>query len=90
MEEIEVKLQLSTLKSLHTQWAVYLYNYLTSEKGQVIISNGWKAAAITDAISNGSEMFEKVLIRKKNKALGYHNNVCDNEPFVGNSKRNYY
>ena len=60
MEEIEVKLQLSTLKPLHAQWVMDLYNYLTSEKGQAIISNGWKAAAITEAISNASKGLESL------------------------------
>ena len=54
MEEIEVKLQLSTLKPLHAQWVVDLYNYLTSEKGQEVIANGWRSAGITEAISVGS------------------------------------
>ena len=55
MEEIEVKLQLSTLKPLHAQWVVDLYNYLTSEKGQEVIANGWRSAGITEAISVGSQ-----------------------------------
>ena len=37
-----------------------LYNYLTSEKGQAIINSGWKAAAITEAISNGSKGLESL------------------------------
>ena len=48
------------MKPLHAQWVMDLYNYLTSEKGQAIISNGWKAAAITLAISNGSKGLESL------------------------------
>ena len=32
-----------------------LYNYLTSEKGQEVIANGWRSAGITEAISVGSQ-----------------------------------
>ena len=55
MDEIEVKLQLSTLKPLHAQWIVDIYNYLTSEKGQEVIANGWRSAGITEAISVRSQ-----------------------------------
>ena len=47
-----------SLKPTHAQWILDLFNYLTSEKGREIISNGWKAAAITDAITKGSHGLE--------------------------------
>ena len=54
LEHIEIKLHLSVLKPLHAKWLVDLYNYLTSQKGQEIIENGWKSAGITEAISVGT------------------------------------
>ena len=35
-----------------------LFDYLTSEKGRGIISNGWKAALITEAICSGINCLE--------------------------------
>ena len=58
IEDIDVKLKLSILKSLHAEWIKDLYNQLTSEKNRTIISNGWKAAFITEAIENGSSSLE--------------------------------
>ena len=58
IEEIDVKLKLSILKPLHAEWIKDLYNHLTSEKYRTIISNGWKAAFITEAIENGSSSLE--------------------------------
>ena len=54
LEHIEITLHLSVLKPLHAQWLVDLYNYLTLQKGQEIIENGWKSAGITEAISVGT------------------------------------
>ena len=47
------KLKLSVLKLVQTKWIMDLFNYLTSEKGRGITSNGWKAAFITKAICSG-------------------------------------
>lgn len=44
------KLNLSVLKLVQTKWIMDLFNYLTSEKGRGITSNGWKAAFTTKAI----------------------------------------
>ena len=54
----DVKLKLSILKPLHAEWIKDLYNHLTSEKNRTIISNGWKAAFITEDIENGSSSLE--------------------------------
>ena len=54
LEEIYVKLRLSTLKPLHAGWIVDLFNYMTSAEGKIIIINGWKTAGIHDALQLGS------------------------------------
>ena len=51
---MEVPLKLSVPKPLHAKWVIHLFNYFTSEKGREIISNGWKAACISEALSSGS------------------------------------
>ena len=51
LESIEVKLRLSTIKTLHANWLIDLYNFLTSPQGRAINVNGWKMTGIVDAIS---------------------------------------
>ena len=51
---MEVPLYLSVLKPLHAKCLINFFNYFTSEKGREIISNGWKAACISKALSSGS------------------------------------
>ena len=46
------------MKPLHAEWIKELYNYMTSEEGRGIISNGWKAAFITEAILKGKKGLE--------------------------------
>ena len=53
LEDVQIKLQLSTLKPLHAGWLVVLYNEMTSDKGVDIIKSGWRAAGIADALSPG-------------------------------------
>eukprot|EP00794_Sanderia_malayensis_P013334 gene13334-14712_t len=53
LENVDVKLRLSTLKPLHAGWLVALYNEMTSAKGKEIISSGWRAAGIKDAVRLG-------------------------------------
>ena len=50
IEDINVELKLSILKTQHAKWINDLYNYMTSEEGRKIIYNGWKEAFITEAI----------------------------------------
>ena len=52
--EMEVKLLLSKLKRLHASRLIELYNHFASIAGKEIMTNGWKAAGITDAIKNDS------------------------------------
>ena len=54
VEEIKIEFRLTTLKPLHAKWLVEYYNKITSENGLSVIINGWKAAAIYDAIKAGS------------------------------------
>ena len=54
VEEIKIEFRLTTLKPLHAKWLVEYYNKITSESGLSVIINGWKAAAIYDAIKAGS------------------------------------
>ena len=42
--------RLSTIKPLHAQWLVDMYNFFTSEKGKEVIAKGWKKAKITGVI----------------------------------------
>ena len=60
IEDVAVQLKLSVLKPLHANWIIDLFNYFTSEKGREIISTGWKAAFITEAISTGSHGLESL------------------------------
>ena len=55
LENIEVPLRLSGLKALHASWVVELYDYLSSDRGQEIIKNGWSAAGVTQAINGGAD-----------------------------------
>ena len=53
LDDVEIKLKLSVLKPLQAKWIVEIYKYLTSEKGNDVIGNGWKSAGITGAIEGG-------------------------------------
>ena len=61
VEDIDVELKLTILKPLHAEWIKELYDYMTSEEGRGIISNGWKAAFITEAILKGKKGLEPLL-----------------------------
>ena len=50
-DNIEINYQLSVLKPLHTKWLISFYNYMTTTKGQEVISNGWKRSGIYDSIT---------------------------------------
>ena len=58
VEDIDAELKLSILKPLHTEWIKQLYYYMTSEETCGIISNGWKAAFITEAILKSKKGLE--------------------------------
>ena len=55
LEEIDIKVRLSTLKPLHAAWLVDLYNYITSAEGKEIVIYDWKSAGIYDALKHGSK-----------------------------------
>ena len=40
LDDIEVKLTLTTVKSLHSTWIIEFYNKMTSDDGKQIIQNG--------------------------------------------------
>ena len=47
-DDIDVDLKLSIPKPLHAHWIKELYDYMTSQNGSKIMSNGRKAAFITE------------------------------------------
>ena len=55
LEDIPVKLPLTTIKPIHAAWIVDFYNHMTTEKGRDVIERGWRAAGITDALIKGSK-----------------------------------
>lgn len=52
IEDIEVDFKLTTVKPLHAQWLVNMYNFLlaTTERGAQIILWGWKKAGVTGIV----------------------------------------
>ena len=54
------------MKPLHAKWLSF-YNYMTTTKGQEVISNGWKRSGIYDSITLGSS---------KLPALDPFSNIC--------------
>ena len=53
LDDIEVKLGLSVLKSLHAKWLMDTFIFMTSQAGSDVISNRWNAAGITEVLSKG-------------------------------------
>ena len=47
-EEIDVNMNLSTLKPLQADWIIKLYNEMTSLSGKNVILKGWEKAGIKD------------------------------------------
>ena len=47
IDEIDVDLKLSTIKPLHAQWLVNLYNFFTAADGRAITLKGWKKSGIS-------------------------------------------
>ena len=60
IDEIEVKLQLTTLKRLHAEWLTDFYNLMTTSEGKDVILSGWKAAEIIQVIEKGSSQLESL------------------------------
>ena len=59
-DAIEVKLRLSVLKPLHAKRLMNTFNFMTYQAGSDVISNGWKAAGITEALSKGLNDLESL------------------------------
>ena len=55
LDEVNVRLFLSTLKLLYAGSILDLYNEMTSEKCKDIIASGWRVAGITDVICIGTK-----------------------------------
>ena len=53
LEDVEIKLRLTTLKPLHADWIIEFFNLMTTNKGNEVIRNGWLSSGITDAIRLG-------------------------------------
>ena len=46
LDDIDVDFRLSTVKPLHAEWLISMYNYFTTRKGAEIIVKGWKKSGI--------------------------------------------
>ena len=53
LEDIDIRFQLTTMKPLHANWLIDLYNELTSPQAKYVIG-GWKKSGIWDAVKLGS------------------------------------
>ena len=56
LEDVEVDFRLTSIKPLHAWWIVGMYNFLTSEKGSLVIEKGWEKAGITGLLDGSTEM----------------------------------
>ena len=54
LENITIKLLLSTMKSLHAGWLIDCYNQLILSHGKEVILTGWRASGISVAVEDGS------------------------------------
>ena len=54
VDEIDVKIPLTTMKPLHAKWIMNLCDEITSKKGKEIVFKGYKVAGILDAVEMGS------------------------------------
>ena len=52
IDEIEVKLNLTTFKPLHAAWITEFYDLMTYDQGKSVIKNGWEASGITGVIES--------------------------------------
>lgn len=49
-DEIDVDLRLTTIKPLHAQWLIEIYNYFSTEKGVKIIFKGRKKSRVSGVL----------------------------------------
>ena len=59
-EVIKIEFRLTNVKPIHAKWLLEYYNKITSENGSSVITNGWKAANIYDAIKAGSSGLQSI------------------------------
>ena len=52
IDEIEVKLNLTTFKLLCAAWITEFYDLMTYDQGKLVIKNGWEASRITGVIES--------------------------------------
>ena len=52
IDEIEIKLNLTTFKPLHAAWITEFYDLMTYDQGKSVIKNGWEASGITGVIES--------------------------------------
>ena len=91
LEDIDVKLRLSVLKPLHAKWLLDAYKCLSTEAGQKIIENGWKAAGITEALSKGLSGLESLDPFHSIDPLIQQSEIADNEvQNVSSEQLNYF
>ena len=58
-DEISVDLKLTTIKPLHAQWLVNLFNFMTTEEGKEHIFKGWKKAGVVGLVDGTTVLPEK-------------------------------
>ena len=52
---IKIDLRLSTLKPLHLNTLIQIFNYFKTSDGESIIKSGFQATGITNAIANARQ-----------------------------------
>ena len=60
LDDVKIKLQLTTLKPLQAGWIIDFYNEMTSAKGKEIITSGWVSSGIKDAIELGLQKLPSI------------------------------
>ena len=60
LENVEVKLKLSTLKPLQVGWIIELSNEMKLSKGAGIIKSGWLSSGIKGAVDLGLEKLPSI------------------------------
>ena len=54
VEDIEMKFHLTEIKPIYAKWMTQFYDYMSTEDGSKVITNGWKKSGISDAVTSGS------------------------------------
>ena len=60
IDEIEVKLQLTTLKPFHAEWLTDFYNLMTTSEDKNVVLSGWKASGIVQITEKDSSQLESL------------------------------